>query len=223
MRTDGPSAHDGLLNESEQNMIDTLEDMKITSKKQQQIQRTFNSIHDRHAFIIGCFVCGIRCILPRVTAEGALIPPPVLKVFPTDPMFGPLKIDDEEMREWHLLDPIKQKVMSSKLSESDGNRYHVHQDLINLIQVMDGGDDFSLITKGYICTNCENYLSQKKLPMYSVAMIDFGLMSRHIPEQLHPIELLLLARHWPLAITLKLSHKGLGPDVMIGHCISFAH
>ncbi len=53
-----------------------------------------------------------------VTAEGATIPPPVLKVFPTDPMFGPLKFDDEQMREWHLLGPIKQKVMSSKFSES---------------------------------------------------------------------------------------------------------
>jgi hypothetical protein len=68
-----------------------------------------------------------RCILPTVTAEGAPIPPPVLKVFPTDPLFGPLKFDDEQMREWHLLDPINQKVMSSKFSESDGNRYHVHQ------------------------------------------------------------------------------------------------
>ena len=88
---------------------------------------------------------------------------------------------------------------------------------------MDGGDDdFSLIMKGYICTKCENYLSQKKLPMYSVAMLDFGLLSRHIPEQLHPIELLLIARHRPLAITLKLSHGGSGPDGMIGHCISFA-
>jgi len=113
--------------------------------------------------------------------------------------------------------------MSSKFSESDGNRYHVHQELINLIQVMDGGDDdFSLIMKGYICTKCENYLSQNKLPMYSVAMLDFGLLSRHIPEQLHPIELLLISRHRPLAITLKLSHGGSGPDGMIGHCISFA-
>jgi hypothetical protein len=59
--------------------------------------------------------------------------------------------------------------------------------------------------------------------MYSVAMLDFGLLSRHIPEQLHPIELLLIARHRPLAITLKLSHEGSGPDGMIGHCISFAH
>ncbi len=88
---------------------------------------------------------------------------------------------------------------------------------------MDGGDDFSLIMKGYICTKCENDLSQRKIPMYSVAMIDFGLLSRHIPEQLHPIELLLIARHQPLAITLKLSHRGSGPDGMIGHCISFAH
>ncbi len=59
--------------------------------------------------------------------------------------------------------------------------------------------------------------------MYSVAKIDFGLLSRHIPEQLHPIELLLIARHRPLAITLELSHGGSGMDGMIGHCISFAH
>ena len=110
MRTEGPSAPDGPPNKSEQIMIDTLKEMKITPEKQRHIQRTFNSIHDRHARIIGCCVCGIRCILPTVTAEGALIPPPVLKVFPTDPLFGPLKFDDEQMREWHLLDPIKQKV-----------------------------------------------------------------------------------------------------------------
>jgi len=48
------------------------------------------------------------------------------------------------------------------------------------------------------------------------------MLSRHIPEQLYPIELLLIARHRPLAITLKLSRGGSGPDGMIGHCISFA-
>jgi hypothetical protein len=182
MRTEGPSAPDGPPNESEQNMIDTLDKMMITPEKQRLIQRTFNSIHDRHARIIGCCVCGIRCILPTVT-EGAPIPPPVLKVFPTDPLFGPLKFDDEQMREWHLLDTIKQKVMSSNFSDSDGNRYHVHQELINLIQVMDGGDDdFSLIMKGYICTKCENYLSQKNLPMYSGAMCRYRTRSFYLSE-----------------------------------------
>ena len=88
---------------------------------------------------------------------------------------------------------------------------------------MDGGDDFSLFMKGYMCTKCAKDLSQTRLLMYSVAMIDFGLMSRHIPEQLHPIELLLVTRHWPLTITLRLSRGGSGPDGMIGHCISFAH
>ncbi len=62
MRTEGPSAPDGPPNESEQNMIGTIEEMKITPKKHRQIQRTFNSIHDRHARIIGCCVCGICCI-----------------------------------------------------------------------------------------------------------------------------------------------------------------
>ena len=129
---------------------------------------------DMHVLLAAVFVeFTVSC--QQLSAEGAPIPPPVLKVFPTDPMFGPLKFDDEEMREWHLLDPIKQKVMSSKFSESDGNRYHVHQELITFIQVMDGGDDFPLIMKGYICTKCEKDLSQTKIPMYSVAMIDFGL------------------------------------------------
>ena len=36
MCTESPSAPDGLPNESEQDMIDALEEMKITPKKQQQ-------------------------------------------------------------------------------------------------------------------------------------------------------------------------------------------
>ena len=34
---------------------------------------------------------------------------------------------------------------------------------------------------------------------------------------------LLIARHRPLAVTLKLSRGGTGPDGMIGHAITFAH
>ncbi len=88
---------------------------------------------------------------------------------------------------------------------------------------MEGVGDFSLITEGYICTKCAKDLSQTRLPMYSVAMIDFGLMSRHIPKQLHPIGMILITRHWSLAITLKLSCGGSGPDCMIEYCTSFAH
>ena len=58
----------------------------MTPKKQERIQHTFHSIYDRHAHIIGCCSCGICCILPTVTAEGDPVPPPVLNVFPSDPM-----------------------------------------------------------------------------------------------------------------------------------------
>ena len=107
IRTEGPSAPGGLPKNSEQNMIETLEEMKITPKKQQRIQRTFHSLHDRHARILGCCSCGIRCIFPTVTAESDPIPPLILKVFPTDPMFGPLKFNSAEMRLWLLQHPIK--------------------------------------------------------------------------------------------------------------------
>ena len=59
--------------------------------------------------------------------------------------------------------------------------------------------------------------------MYSVAKLDFGLISRVIQDELTPIEKLLIARHCPLAVTLKLSRGGTGPDGMIGHAITFAH
>ena len=100
--TEGPSAPGDLPNKSEQNMIDALEEMKITPTKQQRIQRIFQSLHDRHAHILGCCSCGICCILPMVTAEGDPIPPPVLTVFPTDPLFRPLKFTASEVAEWHL-------------------------------------------------------------------------------------------------------------------------
>ena len=146
--TEGPSAPGDLPNKSKQNMINTLEEMKITPKKQQRIQCSCHSLHERHACILGCCSFGICCIMPTVTAEGDPIPLPVLKVFPTDPMFGPFNFTAAEVAEWHLHHPVKQTVWISKLSEADGNRYHVHQELINLRQVMDGGDDFSLIMRG---------------------------------------------------------------------------
>jgi len=58
--------------------------------------------------------------------------------------------------------------------------------------------------------------------MYSVAKLDYGLISRVIQDELTPIEMLLIARHRPLAVTLKLSKGGTGPDGMIGHAITFA-
>ena len=79
--TEGPSAPGDLPNKSEQNMIDALEEMKITPVKQQRIQRNFHSLHDRQACILGSCSCGISCILPAVTTEGTPAPPPVLKYF----------------------------------------------------------------------------------------------------------------------------------------------
>ena len=76
--------------------------------------------------------------------------------------------------------------------------------------------------EGYICNKCENDLGWYKIPMYSVAKLDFGLISRVIQDELTPIEKLLIARHCPLAVTLKLSRGGTGPDGMIGHAITFA-
>ncbi len=77
--------------------------------------------------------------------------------------------------------------------------------------------------EGYICKKCENDLGRSKIPMYSVAKLDFGLISRVIQDELTQIEKLLIARHCPLAVTLKLSRGGTGPDGMIGHAITFTH
>jgi hypothetical protein len=41
-----------------------------------------------------------------------------------------------------------------------------------------------------------------------------------VPD-IYPIEKLLIARHCPLAITLKLSRGGSGPDGMLGHVCWF--
>ena len=76
--------------------------------------------------------------------------------------------------------------------------------------------------EGYICIKCENDLQKAKIPIYSVAKLDYGLISRVIQDELTPIEMLLIARHRPLAVTLKLSKGGTGPDGMIGHAITFA-
>jgi hypothetical protein len=45
--------------------------------------------------------------------------------------------------------------------------------------------------------------------MYSVAKLDFGLISRVIQDELTPIEKLLIARHLPLAVTLNCLEEGL--------------
>jgi hypothetical protein len=95
--------------------------------------------------------------------------------------------------------------------------------------------------EGYICAKCDAQLSIGKIPTYSVAKLDFGLLSRlyvyefnelpagvsgpiNVPlPELNPIERLLIARHRPLAVTLKLSPGGTGPDGFIGHIITFVH
>ena len=78
--------------------------------------------------------------------------------------------------------------------------------------------------EGYICTKCDSQLSIGNIPTYSVAKLDFGLISRinDLPE-LTPIEKLLIARHRQLAVTLKLSPGGTEPDGFIGHIITFVH
>ena len=45
IQTEAPSAPDNPPNKSEQNMIDALEEMKITPKKKQRVQCTFHSLH----------------------------------------------------------------------------------------------------------------------------------------------------------------------------------
>jgi hypothetical protein len=97
-------------------------------------------------------------------------------------------------------------------------------------------EEIALDLEGYICEKCDAQLSIGKIPTYSVAKLDFGLLSRlnelppgvsdlmnePLPE-LNPIEKLLIARHRPLAVTLKLSPGGTGPDGYIGHIITFVH
>ena len=94
-------------------------------------------------------------------------------------------------------------VQSTKLAH-DGQQYHVHQELLSERQVGED-DDLTLIMEGYICNKCENDLRHSKIPMFSVAKLDYGLISRVIQDELTPIEKLLIARHRPLAVTLKLS------------------
>ncbi len=63
----------------------------------------------------------------------------------------------------------------------------------------------------YICIKCENDLQKAKIPLFSVAKLDYGLISRVIQDELTPIEKLLIARNFPLAVTLKLSRRGTYP------------
>ena len=98
-------------------------------------------------------------------------------------------------------------IQSTNLAH-DGQQYNVHQELLTEQQVGED-DDSTLIMEGYICKKCENDLRHSKIPMYSVAKLDFGLISRVIQDELTPIEKLLIARHLPLAVTLHCLEEGL--------------
>ena len=200
---------------AEQLVNDLIEGSKITPEIQRIIQQRFQSIHDSNGHIIGCCSCGVSSILPTVTVTGENCQPPLLRVFPTDPLFGPLKFTDDELVEFDLQTPNKQLVRSTKLSQSGEERYHLHQELLTV--------NTSCITEGYICTKCENDLSRGIIPTYSVAKLDFGLASRVNLPELFPIEKLLIARHRQLAVTIKLSPGGSEPDGYTGHLITFVH
>jgi hypothetical protein len=171
--------------------LNALDELKITRQTQHEIQCRFNSIHDRHARIIGCCCCGISCILPTVSEEGNILPPLELKQFPSHTLFGPVKFTEEELAERNLQSESKQMVRSTNLAH-DGQQYHFHQELITERQVGED-DDSTLIMEGYICNKCENDLHQSKIPMYTVVKLDFGLISRVIQDELTPIEKLLIA------------------------------
>ena len=223
----------------------TLEEMKITPSIQRAIQQRFNSLHDRNGLIIGCCCCGCTTILPTVSESGIDLPPPILSIFPTDPKFNPLKFTPDELIEFNDQHEIMKQVRSSMAVNNARERYHVHQQLLRTIipepiensnsesnsnnmeestthttesnEVM---EDVSVspeepALEGYICASCDAQLSIGKIPTYSVAKLDYGLLSRlnelplppgvePLPE-LTPVERLLIARHRPLAVTLKLS------------------
>ena len=208
---------------AEDRFLTSLDELKITSVKQREMQCKFNSIHDRKARIIGCCSCGISCTLPTVSSEGHLLPPPNLKDFPGHAMFRPLQFKAEELEEWNAQSSNQQMIRSTKLSATDGVRYHVHQELIIITPMQNEDDSITSTMKGYICKQCENYLSRRIVPMFSVAKLDLGLLSRVFEHDLYPIEKLLVSRHRPLAVTLKLSCGGSGHDGIIGHMITFAH
>jgi hypothetical protein len=172
---------------AEQLVNDLIEGSKITPEIQRIIQQRFQSIHDSNGHIIGCCSCGVSSILPTVTVTGENCQPPLLRVFPTDPLFGPLKFTDDELVEFDLQTPNKQLVRSTKLSQSGEERYHLHQELLTV--------NTSCITEGYICTKCENDLSQGIIPTYSIAKLDFGLASRVNLPELFPIEKLFFWRY----------------------------
>ena len=102
---------------------------------------------------------------------------------------------------------------------ADGHRYHVHQELKLRTPALE--DTSSFTEEGYICKKCQNDLRLAIVPLYSVAKIVFGLIFRLDLPDIYPIEKLLIARHCPLAITLKLSRGGSGPDGMLGHVCWF--
>ena len=180
---------------AEDRFLTSLDELKITSVKQREMQCKFNSIHDRKARIIGCCSCGISCTLPTVSSEGHLLPPPNLKDFPGHAMFRPLQFKAEELEEWNAQSSNQQMIRSTKLSATDGVRYHVHQELIIITPMQNEDDSITSTMKGYICKQCENYLSRRIVPMFSVAKLDLGLLSRVFEHELYPIEKLLVARH----------------------------
>ncbi len=170
-------------------------------------------------------VHGVLCISPSVSGLGVAIPPPDLQVFPTDAIFSSLKFTDEEMEEWNELSDFKQRVQSTMVAPN-GNQYHVHQELIIIIPRTVNDEQLGVQKlEGYICEKREKDLNSLSVPDHSVAKLDFGLMSwLDLPRtKLYPIKKLLISIHRPLAITLKLSWGGLGPDGMIVHAITFAH
>jgi hypothetical protein len=117
-----------------QRLLNTLKDMKITPNVQGVIQQRFNSLQDRNGLVIGCCCCGCTTILPTVSESGSILPTPILSVFPTDPKFNPLKFTPDELTEFNAQNGTMQHVCSCMAINKGLERYHVHQQLIHVIE-----------------------------------------------------------------------------------------
>ena len=73
-----------------------------------------------------------------------------MKDFPGHAMFGPLQFKAEELEEWNAQSSHKQMIRSTKLSPTDGVRYHVHQKLITITPMENEDDNMTSTMKGYI-------------------------------------------------------------------------
>jgi len=146
---------------------------------------------------------------------------------------------------YHVHQQLLRTIISEPIenTNTESNSNNMEESTIHTTESNEVMEDVSVspeepALEGYICANCDAQLSIGNIPTYSVAKLDYGLLSRlnelplppgvsgpinePLPE-LTPVEKLLIAQHRPLAVTLNLSPGGTGPDGFVGHIITFVH